>query len=91
MPVTPRTPVSSRAARLALALGAFTAIVLATGCYERTVSARGLGADRYTVEPGYRSDTALDRWYDGIGTSRPARGPQTPTGYSKYKAGQIQR
>lgn len=36
------------------------------GCYERTVSAKGLGAKGTTVQEGYRSDTALDRAWDSL-------------------------
>lgn len=40
------------------------------GCYERTVSAKGLGATGMTIQPSNRSNTALDRWYDRV-TSEP--------------------
>ncbi len=39
------------------------------GCYERTVSAKGLGAKGTTVQEGYRSDTALDRAWDSLFSS----------------------
>lgn len=41
-------------------------IGMLTGCYERVVSARGIGASQYTVQSSNRSNTALDRWYDDL-------------------------
>ena len=43
-----------------------TLVVAFTGCYERTVSAKGLGAKNTTVQEGYRSNTALDRAWDSL-------------------------
>ncbi|GEM_PF-1390995 len=48
-----------------LGLG-LTAVLVLTGCYERTVSAKGLGANSTTVQEGYRSDTSLDRAWDSM-------------------------
>ncbi|MFZ2875214.1 MAG: hypothetical protein WAZ94_12130 [Phycisphaerales bacterium] len=39
------------------------------GCYKRVVSSRGLGATGSRAQESYRSDTALDRWYDRTFTS----------------------
>lgn len=30
------------------------------GCYERVISARGMGADRYTVQKPYAENTLVD-------------------------------
>lgn len=49
-------------AAAALAAGVLTA---AGGCYQRVVSARGPGADRYNIEEPYQQDTKLDRWFYG--------------------------
>lgn len=53
------------------------------GCYERVVAAKGFGSDRYAVEESYRSDTALDRAWDGsFGAQKPPtkqRWHSTPT------------
>lgn len=43
-----------------------TLVVAFSGCYERTVSAKGLGAKGTTVQEGYRSNTALDRAWDSL-------------------------
>lgn len=39
------------------------------GCYKRVVSSKGLGATGSRAQESYRSDTALDRWYDRTFTS----------------------
>jgi hypothetical protein len=41
-------------------------VVAAGGCYERTVSAKGIGAMGTNVQDGYRSDTAMDRAWDSM-------------------------
>lgn len=46
-------------------------VVLAlAGCYQRTVSTRGIGSYGTAVQESYRSNTALDRWYDETFTSQ---------------------
>lgn len=35
------------------------------GCYERTVSAKGLGADQYQISEPYQSNNKLDDWLFG--------------------------
>jgi hypothetical protein len=55
---------------------------LLSGCYERVVSARGIGSEKYTVRNSYRSDTALDRAWDSMtGESKPEKRSiyETPT------------
>ena len=36
------------------------------GCYERVVSANGIGASSADVQDGYRSNTAADRAFDSV-------------------------
>jgi hypothetical protein len=55
-----------RAGRIALSLASLSAILLATGCYERVVGAKGMGASYADIQPGYRSDTAADRAFDSL-------------------------
>ena len=55
------------------------------GCYERVVSARGIGSDRYSVQPSQRSNTAADRALDGLWQSS----PQTISTKSKWSADKI--
>lgn len=45
-------------------LAAGLVVCLLGGCYKRVVSSRGLGATGSRAQESYRSDTALDRWYD---------------------------
>lgn len=45
--------------------------ILLGGCYRRTVSASGLGAMGTSTESSYRSNTAADRWYDQMFSSKP--------------------
>lgn len=40
-------------------------VAAACGCYERTVSARGLGADQYQISEPYQSNNKLDDWLFG--------------------------
>jgi hypothetical protein len=35
------------------------------GCYERTISAHGLGADQYDVSEPYQENSQLDNWIFG--------------------------
>lgn len=44
---------------LLLALGSIQ------GCYERTVSARGMGADQYDVSEPYQENSKIDDWIFG--------------------------
>jgi len=37
----------------------------AAGCYERVVRAEGLGAQSVSVQKPYRSETSIDRAFDG--------------------------
>jgi hypothetical protein len=48
----------------ALVLTAIAGLASVPGCYERTVSAQGMGAKGMTVQKPYRSETAADRWFD---------------------------
>lgn len=42
------------------------AIVMTSGCYERVVSAHGIGSSDAQVQPSYRSNTAADRVFDRV-------------------------
>lgn len=55
---------------LTLAALAATAASL-TGCYERVVSAKGLGAERIETQQPYQQDTEVDRWWYGTKEDRP--------------------
>lgn len=51
--------------RRSLAAWALLAIAATCpGCYERVVSSKGVGAQE--AQPGYRSNTMLDRAYDDL-------------------------
>lgn len=56
----------SRAKSVGVAGGLCLVALVAGGCYERTVSARGIGAMGTRVQEGYRSDTAMDRAWDSM-------------------------
>lgn len=62
MPGTPRK--SAVCALITVALAAAAAVALG-GCYERVISAKGLGADQYQVSEPYQSDSAVDKWLFG--------------------------
>lgn len=60
------------------------AVACASGCYERVVRAEGLGAQGVAVQKPYRSETALDRAFDGNGSgfgssSGSTTAPKAPT------------
>ncbi len=46
----------------AVALGAAGAV---GGCYQRTIRATGLGADRYDVSEPYQENSRVDNWLFG--------------------------
>jgi hypothetical protein len=54
-----------------LALAALAAVVCLSGCYERVVSARGLGAERIQTEEPYQQDSTVDRWFYGEKEEKP--------------------
>lgn len=57
-----------RFARVSLLAGAAVAAASAGGlggCYERVVSARGMGADQYRVSEPYQENSKLDDWVFG--------------------------
>jgi|GEM_PF-3705957 len=54
---------------LAWGLAAGLACLPLGGCYKRVVSNKGLGATGSRAQESYRSDTAMDRWYDRTFTS----------------------
>jgi len=58
-----------RSAAGALALMLF----VLPACYERTVSTRGVGGYGTATQKSYRSDTAVDRWYDDAFTKDPPK------------------
>lgn len=51
-------------------LAALTAATTLGGCYERVVSARGMGADQYNVTEPYQENSRVDDWVFG---TRPKR------------------
>ena len=60
-----------RTTRALLAGTAALLLVGGAGCYERTVSSRGLGSSRGPVEPVYRSETGLDHAFDSLVGDKP--------------------
>lgn len=42
-----------------------TSVIGLTGCYERVVRAKGLGADRYNVSEPYQESGQVDEWLFG--------------------------
>lgn len=46
-------------------------LALTAGCYERTVSAKGLGTTKGDVQAPYRSETALDHAFDSVTGNAP--------------------
>ncbi len=64
------TPPAEQGARAVVVLAAGVVCIAfvgaLTGCYERVVNARGLGADQYSVsEPYQESDSRIDKWLFG--------------------------
>lgn len=51
--------------------------VMIGGCYQRTVATRGLGSTSATVQKPYRSNTAADRWFDDMVSTKPTSKPRT--------------
>jgi hypothetical protein len=50
---------------LAATAAAAVTAAFAAGCYERVVSARGLGAERIETQEPYQESGQLDRWIFG--------------------------
>jgi hypothetical protein len=48
-----------------LAAGLVLAALGLSGCYQRVVAARGMGADRVQVEEPYQESGQIDRWIFG--------------------------
>jgi hypothetical protein len=67
-PIPSPMPTRTRAKSLQVASGLSLALfaIFASGCYERTVHAKGIGAMGTKVQEGYRSDTAADRAWDSM-------------------------
>jgi hypothetical protein len=63
-----------------LMLVAISGVAL-SGCYERVVRAEGLGAQGVAVQKPYRSETKLDKAFDGNGggSSSSSSSVATPT------------
>lgn len=62
---------ASKIRRMALNIGPLAgllAIASGAGCYERVVRAEGLGAQGVAVQKPYRSETPLDKAFDGNGS-----------------------
>jgi hypothetical protein len=66
--------------RKAVPLVVFAVLVMG-GCYERTVSTRGLGGVGKKTQTEYRSNTAADRAVDAM----VGRKPSTATKYDEVK------
>jgi len=60
-----RQPNARTVARTVIVSGLLLALGGLSGCYERVVSARGIGAARYTIEEPYQESGQLDRWIFG--------------------------
>jgi len=67
--------------RKAMPLVVFGCVLLMSGCYERTVSTRGLGGVGKKTQTEYRSNTAADRAVD----SMVGRKPSTATKYDEVR------
>jgi hypothetical protein len=67
-----RTP--RRLVTIALAA---TSLAALSGCYEETVSAKGVGASGIAVQDSRRSNTALDRWFDDVTGNTPPKPDRT--------------
>jgi len=76
MPLAPHTSEPKLRRGLLTLLAALT-LVSATGCYEQTVAARGVGASGMAVQESRRSNTAADRWFDSVTGDTPARATRT--------------
>jgi hypothetical protein len=59
----------------------FAVVLVMGGCYERTVSTRGLGGVGKKTQSEYRSNTAADRAVD----SMLGRKPSTATKYDEVR------
>ena len=40
-------------------------LLILPGCYSRTVSASGMGADQYDISESYQSNGPVDKWLFG--------------------------
>lgn len=60
-----RQRVVQRVAGLSGLAAVLVSVALAGGCYERVVSARGMGADQYRVSEPYQENSKLDDWVFG--------------------------
>jgi hypothetical protein len=49
-----------------IAICGLLVVCCSAGCYERVVSAKGLGASRFNVQESGRSNTAADRAFDSL-------------------------
>lgn len=61
--MTKRIP--SNMAGLLAAATLLLVLVSLPGCYSRTVSARGMGADQYDLAEPYQENSKLDDWFLG--------------------------
>lgn len=60
-----RTAFQRHLRTLLFAAGATIALACLTGCYERVISAKGLGSDRIETQQPYQEDSEVDRWLYG--------------------------
>ncbi len=61
----PNPPAATRLLRSALLVALAAAALGLAGCYERVVSAHGLGADRIETQEPYQESGEIDRWVFG--------------------------
>lgn len=65
---------SIRTARIVLlAAGVTAAATFCSGCYQRVVRAKGLGADNYNVSEPYQESGKIDEWLFGSPGPKNAR------------------
>lgn len=79
------TPIIKHGAPLAGLLTITALLAAASGCYERTVGARGLGTTGRLVQEPYRSETVFDHAFDRVIDGPPPSGydalqPDPPSG-----------
>ena len=83
--MTPKPMTRTRTYKLASAVIALLAVGALTGCYERTVSTKGIGSETRSVEEPYAENwpfSAIEREVaaDQQRTARPSRTKRAPAG-----------
>jgi len=75
-----RTSRPSRIFALLALVGGGASLCLLSGCYERTVAARGIGAAGHEISEPYQESGKLDEWIFGPTPSSKKITPMTRTG-----------